>query len=97
MNKKIKIDSSLGKDHFLYKKTLANVKKAQKNALIKILKNKKIPYREFKLKNLNEEVLGELFSYFILETVLIGKLVNINPYDQPGVEQVKVWTKKFLS
>lgn len=97
MSKKIKINNFLKKNHFLNKKSLADVKKAQKNALIKILKNKKIPYREFKLKNLNEEVLGELFSYFILETVLIGKLVNINPYDQPGVEQVKVWTKKFLS
>jgi len=42
-------------------------------------------------------VLGELFSYFILETVIVGKLININPFDQPAVEQVKTFTKKMLS
>ena len=41
-------------------------------------------------------MLGELFSYFILETSIIGKLVNINPYDQPAVEQVKLYTKNIL-
>ena len=44
---------------------------------------------------MNETLLGELFSYFILETVLIGKLININPFDQPAVEQVKKFTKKI--
>ena len=42
-------------------------------------------------------VLGSLFSYFILETILIGKLNDINPFDQPAVEQIKNLTKKFLS
>ena len=43
----------------------------------------------FIINNKNEETLGELFSYFIMETVLIGKLLGINPFDQPAVEQVK--------
>ena len=38
-----------------------------------------------------------LFSYFILETSIIGRMININPFDQPAVEQVKVFTKKVLS
>ena len=58
-----------------------------------ILKRNKVPFREFKIKNINE--VGELFSYFILETVLLGKLTNINPFDQPAVEQVKTITKIF--
>ena len=57
----------------------------------------KISFREFKLKKDNdEETLGKLFSYFILETILIGKLTNINPFNQPAVEQVKVVTKNHL-
>ena len=32
----------------------------------------------------------------MLETVLVGKLVSINPFDQPAVEQVKIFTKDFL-
>ena len=46
---------------------------------------------------MNEETLGELFSYFMIETALIGKIININPFDQPAVEEVKILTKQYLS
>ena len=82
---------------FLNKKKIGEVKNAQKKALIKVLNIKKIPYREFEIKKVDEEVIGELFSYFILETVMIGKLAKLNPFDQPAVEQVKRFTKKFLN
>ena len=38
---------------------------------------------------------GKLFSYFIVETILVGKLIGINPFNQPA-EEVKVFTKKLL-
>ena len=88
-----KYDKSIG---FLNKKGLNQIKIAQKNALIKSLKKKEIPFREFIIKDFSEQRLGELFSYFILETALIGKLSNINPFDQPAVEQIKLDTKKLL-
>ena len=68
----------------------------KKNALISVFKKNRIPFREFKISEQNEEMLGALFSYFILETVLIGKLLNLNPFDQPAVEQVKTLTNKLL-
>ena len=77
-------------------KSLNEIKVAQQNALIKSFKKNKIPFREFKIKKDEEEVIGELFAYFMLETVLVGKLVSINPFDQPAVEQVKIFTKDFL-
>jgi len=83
--------------NFLNNKSLNQIKIAQKNAFLKTLKKKRIPFREFKIGDISEEVLGELFSYFILETVFVGKLANINPFDQPAVEEVKVYTKKILS
>ena len=64
--------------------------------IIIVFKIKKIPFREFKFKKINEETLSELFSYFILETVIIGKLAKINPFDQPAVEKVKTFTKNNL-
>ncbi len=82
---------------FLNKKTISEIKIAQKNALIKSLNKNKIPYREFQINSLNEESLGELFSFFILETAIIGKLTKVNPFNQPAVEQVKLSTKKLLS
>jgi len=78
-------------------KDLSKVKEAQKNALIHVLKKKNIPYQEFIINKKSEEALGELFSYFMMETALIGKLLGVNPFDQPAVEQVKILTKKYLS
>ena len=40
--------------------------------------------------------MGELFSFFILETILVGRALNINPFDQPSVELIKQETKKIL-
>ena len=96
-NETIKINQSVITDTFLNKKRLSTIKDAQKNALIKVLIKKNIPFREFKIKTINEEILGKLFSYFILETVIVGKLSKVNPYNQPAVEQVKVFTRKLLS
>ena len=79
------------------KKTLSIIKKAQRLALIKSLSKKNIAYREIRIKKKNEETLGKLFAYFMLETIIIGKLSKINPYNQPAVEQVKTFTKQFLT
>ena len=96
-NIKIKFNNPKSKIGFLNNKTLEEIKISQKNALIKVLKNKRIPYREIKIKKDTVEALGELFAYFILETIIIGKLNKLNPFDQPAVERVKNLTKKLLS
>ena len=64
--------------------------------MVKSFKKNNIPFIEFEIKKINEEVLGKLFSIFILETVIVGKLLGINPFDQPAVEQVKIYTKQLL-
>ena len=94
---KIKLKNSKLVSNALNNKSLSQIKRAQKKALIKAFKIKKIPFRLFEIKKNNEMVLGSLFSYFILETIMIGKLNDVNPFDQPAVEQIKNLTKKFLS
>ena len=73
-----------------------NVLETQKNAMISILKNKKIPFISVDIKKRNEETLGELFSYFIIETVFLAESLGVNPYNQPAVEQIKALTKQNL-
>ena len=97
LKKKTKFNKFIKEEIFLNKKSLSEIKIAQKNALIKVFKKKDIPFREVKFKKIDETILGELFSYFIVETVLIGKLLKIDPFNQPAVEEVKILTKKFLS
>ena len=84
------------KKNLLHQKLIGSIKKAQKDSLIRAMKKNKTIFREFRIKKTNEEVLGKLFSYFILETIVIGKLVKINPFNQPAVEQVKIFTNQFL-
>ena len=75
---------------------LENIVENQKNAMTSILKNKKIPYISIEIKKRNEETLGELFSYFILETILMGQNLKINPFNQPAVEEIKELTRQNL-
>ncbi len=82
---------------YLKSKKFSDIKMSQFNATQKVFKRKKIPFRSFIIKNRTEESLGELFVFFILETILLGKALNVNPYDQPAVELIKSETKKFLS
>ena len=97
-NFETKIDiKRFGNNNYLSDQNLRTIKNAQQKALIKTFQEKKIPFREFQIKKVNEETIGELFSYFILETIIIGELNKINPYDQPAVELVKTYTKKILS
>ncbi len=81
---------------FLKNKNLDNIIYAQKRATEKVFNKKKIPFRSFEINNRDEEVLGELFSFFILETILLGKVMKLNPFDQPEVELIKKETKKIL-
>ena len=69
---------------------------AQKNATENVFKKRKIPFRSFQIKKRDEKTLGELFCFFILETILLGESLNLNPYDQPAVELIKKETKKIL-
>jgi glucose-6-phosphate isomerase len=96
--KKIKsVKLNKNSNDILNNKSLSDIKIAQQNALIKAFKIKNIPFREFQIKKGEEEVIGELFAYFMFETILIGKLVAINPFNQPAVEQVKIFTNKYLN
>jgi len=95
-SQKINKDFLLPSQKYLKNKDLAKITFAQKNATENIFRMKNIPFRSFEIKKRDEKTLGELFSFFILETILIGKSLNINPYDQPAVELIKTETKNLL-
>tara|TARA_B100001175_G_scaffold316373_1_gene330129 strand:- start:3476 stop:4648 length:1173 start_codon:yes stop_codon:yes gene_type:complete len=81
----------------LKNKSLNQIILSQKKATENVFKKKKIPYRVFDIKKRNEETLGELFTFFILETILLGKLLKVDPFDQPSVELIKKEIKKILN
>ena len=86
----------LNSQKFLKNKNLSNIIFSQKKATENVFKKKKIPFRSFEIFKRNEKTLGELFCFFMLETILIGKCLKIDPFDQPAVELIKQETKKLL-
>ena len=80
----------------LRNKSISNIIYLQKKASENVFRKKNIPFRSFEIKKRDEKTLGELFSFFILETILLGKCLNLNPYDQPAVELIKKETNKIL-
>ena len=69
---------------------------SQKLATEKVFSKKNIPFRSFEIVKRDEKTIGELFSFFILETILLGRALKVNPFDQPSVELIKIETKKIL-
>ena len=81
---------------FLKNKNLSKIIFFQKKATENVFKKKNIPFRSFEIFSRDEKTLGELFCFFILETILLGNALRLNPYDQPSVELIKKETKKLL-
>ncbi|WP_435116145.1 glucose-6-phosphate isomerase [Candidatus Pelagibacter bacterium nBUS_49] len=94
---KINNHKLLSSEKYLKGKSLDTILYAQKKATENVFIKKKIPFRSFEIKKRDEKSLGELFCFFILETILLGKALKLNPYDQPAVELIKIETKKLLT
>ena len=97
-NKSFKINNQkiLSSHPYLKNKNLDQIIYAQKKATENVFKKQNIPFRSFEVNKRDEKTLGSLFTFFILETILLGKALNLNPYDQPAVELIKKETKKLL-
>ena len=81
----------------LKNKNLDQIVQAQRLATQTVFRRKNIPFRSFEVFKRNEEAIGELFSFFVLETILLGRLMKVNPFDQPSVELIKTETSKILN
>ena len=93
---KINNNQLLSGYNYLKNKNISKILYSQKSATEKIFKTKKIPFRSFEIFQRDEKTIGELFCFFILETILLGRALGVNPYDQPSVELIKKETKKIL-
>ena len=94
---KIRNKKILNSHKYLKNKSIEEIKQSQILATKNVFMAKKIPFRSFVISRRNEQVLGELFCFFILETILLGRALNVNPFDQPSVELIKKATKTILN
>ena len=92
----IKTNLLLNSFSFIKNKNLSQIKEAQRMATENIFSKKKIPFRTIEVVNKNEQSIGEIFTFFMLETILLGRALKVNPFDQPSVELIKKETKKII-
>jgi glucose-6-phosphate isomerase len=77
-------------------KSVGDLVAAQSRAMIETFVGNGVPVRTIALDALDEKHLGELLMHFMLETIIAGRLLGVDPFDQPAVEQAKVLAKKYL-
>ena len=94
--KRINNNTILSSHKYLKNKDIFEIMTSQRKATENVFRQKKIPFRSFEIIKRDEKTLGELFCFFILETILLGKALKVNPFDQPSVELIKIETKKLL-
>jgi len=94
---KIKNKNLLKGYNFLKNKSIKSVMTAQKDAVKKVFQKQGLKFRNFEILNKDEESLGTIFTYLMLETILLGKLMKLNPFNQPAVESIKRETKRALN
>lgn len=78
-------------------KNLNEIVKVEQDSTIEVLNKKQLPIRVFELEKLDEETLSTLMMQMFLETIIIAKVKNINPFDQPAVELRKDLAKEYLN
>ncbi|KPQ12354.1 MAG: glucose-6-phosphate isomerase Pgi [Saliniramus fredricksonii] len=77
-------------------KTIGDLVAAQGRATADTLAHNHRPTRTIHVDRLDEEHLGALMMHFMLETILTGYALGIDPFDQPAVEEGKVLAKQYL-
>ena len=92
------IDAALAKDvPYLAGRKLGALMDAEGRATAQTLVRNGRPTRLFKLKRLDERAMGALMMHFMIETILTARLLGVDPFDQPAVEEGKVLTREYLA
>lgn len=81
---------------YLEGRTVGDLLDAEQSAMVETFIRNGRPVRVFHLPQLEEATLGALLMHFMLETIIAGRLMGVDPFDQPAVEQGKVLTRQYL-
>lgn len=82
---------------FLGGKAIGDIVDAQGHAIAEALMQAGRPVRAIDIPVLDERAAGQILMHFMMETIVAGRLLGVDPFDQPGVELAKILTKARLS
>ena len=78
-------------------KTMGDLVASQGLAMIDTFAANGCPVRRIHISSLTEASMGELLMHFMLETILTGYAMGLDPFDQPAVEEAKLLAKRYLA
>jgi glucose-6-phosphate isomerase len=81
---------------YLAGKPMGDLVAAEARATAQTLSRNGRPVRQIQLQTIDERSVGALMMHFMLETILMGRLMGVDPFDQPGVEEGKVLARQYL-
>ena len=83
--------------NYFENKKIGDLMEAEQRATIETFKLNNFSFREIFIPKIDEENIGKLLSLSIIETIASCVYLDVNPFDQPAVEQGKIITKEYLS
>jgi glucose-6-phosphate isomerase len=82
---------------YLAGKKLGDLVDAEARATAQTLFKNGRPVRQIHLAKVDEFHMGALMMHFMLETIIMGRLMGVDPFDQPGVEEGKILARQYLA
>ncbi len=82
---------------YLAGRTIGDLLDAEQRATAETLVRHARPVRVFRLDRLDERVMGALMMHFMIETIVAARLLEVDPFDQPAVEEGKVLARQYLA
>jgi glucose-6-phosphate isomerase len=70
---------------------------AEFQATARVLSNQNRPILQFEINEISEKSIGSLSFSFCILTSIMGTLMEVNPFDQPGVEEGKIYITESLN
>jgi glucose-6-phosphate isomerase len=78
-------------------KTIGDLVAAQGRATAETLAKNGCPVRTFHVETVDEASLGELLMHYMLETMIASRLMGVDAFDQPAVEEGKILAKRYIT
>jgi glucose-6-phosphate isomerase len=82
--------------HYLAGRAIGDLVDAEARATGETLARRGRPVRRLHVPVVDERSLGALLMHFMLETIIMGRLMGIDPFDQPAVEEGKILARTYL-
>jgi len=82
---------------YLADRTIGDLVDCEQRATARTLADRGRPVRILRLGEMTERTLGALFMHFMIETIAMGRIMGVDPFDQPAVEDGKVLAREYLA